>query len=621
MMTISIVNGIAYGCLLFLLAAGFTMIFGVLKIVNLAHGSYFLFGAHIALSIYGATDSFALALAGGAAIGAAFGWICERAILNQLQGDYLGQVLVTMGLLFILGDVAQVIWGGTPRMMTPPGWLNTSVPLAGATYPVYRLALIAVGVVVALGLWWLIEKTTFGARARAAVDDEETALAVGISVPRLRLAVFSLGGMLAGLSGALGSGFIGARPGLDIEVFLLALVIVVIGGVGSLGGAFLAAILVGITDSVSKSLWPEASYFVLFAPMAAFLILKPTGLFGRPINVRPPARADRGQFLRSPMVARVGKAAVDACRLLPRPAWMVIGLAVIALLPSLVTPYELGIATLCFIWAIFAIGLNIVMGYAGMPSLGHAAFFGTGAYAVGLIGRTWETMDGWVVLVLAMLAAAVVALIVGLMALRTKHVQLLLATVAAGQILWGMAIKLRSLTGGDDGMANRLKIFIPGFGGLSPTMRLYVATSIVFIIVCGLSMLLDRSRFRRLLNGIRDNEDRMATLGYETWLYRLGAFVLSGTISGLGGALFAFYASFVSPDLLSITMSGQVLLMVIVGGAGTFAGPIIGALLIMVLKEVLSGWTDRWQAIEGLLFIVVALLSRHGIMGAIRGWR
>ena len=255
-----------------------------------------------------------------------------------------------------------------------------------------------------------------------------------------------------------------------------------------------------------------------------------------------------------------------------------------------------------------------------MPSLGHAAFFGTGAYAVALTSRHLQ-VDGWVMLVLAVVVSAAMAMLIGLMVLRTKQVQLLLATVAAGQVLWGIAIKWRSLTGGDDGMANRQKIFVPGFDGLSATNRVYVVVATVFVIVCIIAVLLDRSRFHRLLNGIRDNEERMSTLGYETWLYRFGAFVISGTISGTGGALFAYYASFVSPDLLSITTSGQVLLMVIVGGAGTLSGPIIGAFAIILLKEFLSAWTDRWQAVEGLLFILVALLSRQGLMGAIRNWR
>jgi len=359
---------------------------------------------------------------------------------------------------------------------------------------------------------------------------------------------------------------------------------------------------------------------VLFAPMAAFLILRPTGLFGRPITVRPPTRSDRGKLLRAPSVARVGKGVVGLCRRLPQPGWVAVGLAAIVALPLVAAPYDVSIATLCFIWAIFAVGLNAVLGYAGMPSLGHAAFFGTGAYAVALISRHLQ-VDGWVMLALAVAVSATMAMLIGLMVLRIKQVQLLLATVAASQVLWGMAIKWRSLTGGDDGMANRQKIFVPGIDSLGTANRLYIVVATVFVIVCIIAALLDRSRFRRLLNGIRDNEERMSTLGYETWLYRFGAFVISGTISGTSGALFAYYASFVSPDLLSITASGQVLLMVIVGGAGTLSGPIVGAFAIILLKEFLSAWTDRWQAVEGLLFIIVALLSRQGLMGAIRSWR
>nr|ART40310.1 K503 [uncultured bacterium] len=487
-------------------------------------------------------------------------------------------------------------------------------------FPSYRIMLIAVGVVVAIGLWWLVERTTFGARARAAVDDEDTAQAIGISVPRLRLAVFGLGGFLAGLSGALGAGFLGARPGTDIEVFLLALVIVVIGGVGSLGGAFLAAILVGVTDSVSKVLWPEASYFVLFAPMAAFLIFRPTGLFGRPITVLPPARSRRDALLRVPVIARLGSQATALCARLPRPGWVAIGLAAIVVWPLVATQYEVNVASLAFMWAIFAVGLNVALGYVGMPSLGHAAFFGTGAYAIALTGKLLQ-VDGWTAIVIAILASAVMAAIVGLMVLRTKEVQLLLATVASSQVVWGIAFKWRSMTGGDDGMGNPQRIFVPGAPDLGTTNKVYVISALLFVLMCVVAVTLDRSRFRRVLNGIRDNEGRLSALGYETWLYRFGAFVLSGTISGAGGALFTYYAGFVSPDLLSIAASGQVLLMVIIGGAGTLSGPIVGAFVVIFLKEVLSAWTERWQAVEGLLFIIVALVSRHGIVGAIRAWR
>ena len=466
------------------------MIFGVLKIVNLAHGSFFLFGAHVALSIYDAGGGLTLAVAGGAAVGARSAGSASAFFSTNCRATISARSWLPWACCSFLATLRQIIWGGTPRMLTPPGWLGPRCRSARSTYPVYRLALIVVGVAVALGLWWLVDTTTFGARARAAVDDEETALAVGISVPATASGRLHPGRACSpGLSGALGAGFIGASPGIDIEVFLLALVIVVIGGVGSLGGAFLAAILVGITDSVSKMLWPEASYFVLFAPMAAFLILRPTGLFGRPITVRPPARSDRGKLLRAPAVARIGKGVVGLCRRLPQPGWVALGLAAIVALPLVAAPYDVSIATLCFIWAIFAVGLNAVLGYAGMPSLGHAAFFGTGAYAVALISRHLQ-VDGWVMLVLAVAVSAAMAMLIGLMVLRTKEVQLLLATVAAGQVLWGMAIKWRSLTGGDDGMANRQKIFVPGIDSLSATNRVYVVVATVFVIVvhhCGAS--------------------------------------------------------------------------------------------------------------------------------------
>jgi branched-chain amino acid transport system permease protein len=306
--------------------------------------------------------------------------------------------------------------------------------------------------------------------------------------------------------------------------------------------------------------------------------------------------------------------------MVPRSAWIALGLAAIVVWPSIGSQYATTVALLAFIWAIFAIGLNIALGYAGMPSLGHAAFFGTGAYAVALSGKLLH-LDGWPALAVAIAASAAMAAIVGLMVLRTKEVQLLLATVASSQVLWGVAFKWRSLTGGDDGMRSAAAISLPGLDVHDPAVRIYAVVAAVFVAVCAGVSTLHRSRFRLILNGIRDNEGRLAALGYNTWLYQFGAFVLSGTVSGLGGALFAFYAGFVSPDLMSIATSGQVLLMVIIGGAGTLAGPIFGAFTVIALKELLSAQTHLWQSLEGLLFIAVALVSRQGVIGALRAWR
>lgn len=612
MLTISLVNGIAYGSLLFLLAAGFSMIFGVLKIINLAHGSYYLIGAYVTITVFEMGGGVLLAALAGAATGALLGALCERLILYRMQGDYLAQVLATVGVLLILGDLSQLIWGGTPRVLTLPRALRFQVPLGAFAYPGDRLVLIVIGAVSALGLWWLVEGTVLGAMVRASVDDEEIAQAVGIGAPRLRLAVFAFGGMLAGLSGALGSSIVGAKPGADLEVFLLALVIVVVGGAGSLAGTYLAALLVGIINSVGKAFWPEASMFMLFVPMAAFLTFRPQGLFGRAVASGAPPRRSAGAS-RAPAAARHLQSLLAR---VPFPARVGCGVAVILLLPFFASSYATSVAMLGLVWAIFAMGLNVLLGYGGMPSLGNAAFFGTGAYAIALASR-YLGIGGWGALAIAALAATLMAAILGVMALRTRHVQFLLSTVALSQVVWGIAFKWRSITHGDDGMSAPQAITLPGLQVFSATTRLYLVTAFVFFIVVAALRLVDRSRFRLVLNGVRDNEARLAALGYNTWLYRFGAFILSGTVSGIGGGLFAFYSGFVSPELLSIVTSAKVLLMVIVGGAGWFLGPVVGAFALVALEELLSGWTERWYSLEGLIYILVALFLRRGIVTAL----
>lgn len=614
MWSLTLINGVAYGSLLFLLGAGFSMIFGVLKVINLAHGSFYLFGGYVTLTVYTATGEFVPALIAGLVVGGAFGVACERGVLYALQGQYLPQVLVTMGLLLILSDVAQIIWGGAPVILTLPGSLQGVVGIGALTYPVYRMILIGVGAAIAIVLWWSMERTTTGAMIRAAVDDEETAQAVGISVPRLRLAVFGIGGLLAGLSGGLGMSFIGARPGLDLEVFLLALVIVVVGGIGNLLGAYFAAIFVGLIDSVGKVVLPEASLFLLFVPMALFLVFRPTGLSGRPLNVVPPTERARGA---SELLAGLGRLmaslATRADRI-PAPLWVAAVMAVLVMWPWLVSGYFAKLAALALIWSIFAMGLNVVLGYAGMPSLGHAAFFGAGAYAVALASRhlPW---DGWTLLVTAVLCAIALAAVLGMIALRTRLVYFLLATVALAQVLWGIAFKWRSVTGGDDGLQNAQTI--AWVEGLAPNVagELYYVALAGFVVATAVMLLVHRSRFRLVLTGLRENEARLEALGYDVWRYKLAAFVLSGAYGGLAGGLFAFYNGFVSPELLGVVTSAEVLLMVILGGAGTFVGPILGAFALVGLEEMLSGWTEHWQILEGVLFVLVVLVARRGLVG------
>jgi branched-chain amino acid transport system permease protein len=274
-------NGISYGALLFLLASGLSLIFGVMRIVNLSHGSYFLLGGYVALSVIWTTGSWVLALPVAALAIAAVGLVMERVFLRPLGFDPLRQVLLTVGFAFLFQQGALDIWGGDPQNIDPPEVLTGSTVLGGVYFPIYRIFMISLAAVFGLLLWLAMEKTRLGAMVRAAVDDSEMARGVGIDTSRVAMFIFALGAFLAALGGAIGGAFFGIYPGLDFEVLPLAFAVVIIGGMGSLAGAAAGSLIVGLADNFGKALFPEVSYFTLYAPMVLILALKPTGLFGR----------------------------------------------------------------------------------------------------------------------------------------------------------------------------------------------------------------------------------------------------------------------------------------------------------------------------------------------------
>ena len=276
-----LLNGLSFGMLLFLLAAGLSLIFGLMRILNLAHGSYYLLGAYVALSTVQATDSLVAGTLVGMATVVLLGVVMERVFLRRLpQHEELPQALLTFGFLLVVGDVSLWIWGGTPQSLPKPEMLSTSVRLGPLVFPSYRLFLIGFGAVVGVALWFLQERTRLGAMVRASVDDAEMAQATGINVSALSTVVFGLGAGLAALGGILAGPVLGIYPGADFEVLLLAFVVVIIGGLGSLKGAFVGGVLVGCLDNFGKALFPELAYFTIFAPMAAILAVRPAGLFG-----------------------------------------------------------------------------------------------------------------------------------------------------------------------------------------------------------------------------------------------------------------------------------------------------------------------------------------------------
>ncbi len=334
-------NGVSYGALLFLVGSGLSLIFGVMRIVNLAHGAYFLWGGYIALSVIAATGSWALSLPAAALAVAAIGIAMERLFLRSegfailrnaviavavgvlvalavsarwndfvgtgwshfglataggaiaaylllsrislvpIENDVLRQVLLTVGFAFLFQQGALDIWGGNNMDITPAAELNTSVVVGGIYFPLYRVFMITMAIAIGIVLWLVMEKTRMGAAVRATVDDAQMARGVGIDTNRVSMCIFALGAFLAALGGVIGGAFLGIYPGLDFEMLPLAFAVVIIGGMGSLGGAAIGALLVGLADNFGKALFPEVSYFTLYAPMALILAIKPTGLFGR----------------------------------------------------------------------------------------------------------------------------------------------------------------------------------------------------------------------------------------------------------------------------------------------------------------------------------------------------
>lgn len=289
-----------------------------------------------------------------------------------------------------------------------------------------------------------------------------------------------------------------------------------------------------------------------------------------------------------------------------------IGLGLV--LPS----YHTGLLVDGIVYGVFAIGLNLLLGYAGLPSLGHAAYFGLGAYAAGILAVRL-TDSFWLGAASGIGASMVLGALFGLLALRTTGVYFLIITLALAQVVWAVAFSWRAVTGGDDGLAGigRPDLGIPGLA-LDSTHAYYFFVLAALVVALLAMRVILVSPFGRSLEGVRESATRMAALGYNVWLHKYIAFVLSCGFAGFAGVLFVYYKGFISPEAVSIVISAEVMLMVIIGGAGTQIGPLIGALLIVLLSHGVSGITERWQLVLGILYVVTMLVAPNGIIGLVQ---
>ena len=276
-----VLNGLTFAALLFIVASGFTLIFGLLRIVNLTHGALYLFGGYIGYTVASATGSFVLGMLAAMLAVAAIGVVLDQGLLRFVRGFELREVLLTLGAAFVLDDLALVLWGGDTLTVPAPEFLRGAMQVGGVFYPKYRLFVLALGVFVFAALWLLLNKTRLGALIRAGVDDPEMVEAMGINIRRVFLVTFMLGASLAGLGGTVGGAFLTLYPTADSEILVFSLAVVIIGGQGSLVGAAVGSLLVGLLNSIGQVTFPELAYFVIFGPMALILAFRPLGLFGR----------------------------------------------------------------------------------------------------------------------------------------------------------------------------------------------------------------------------------------------------------------------------------------------------------------------------------------------------
>jgi len=605
-----LVNGLAGASTLFLLASGLSLIFGVTRIVNFAHGSLYMIGTYVGISVaehFGGALGFWGGLLVAGAVAAGLGVIIEVGVLKRIyRAPELFQLLATFAVVLIVKDGALMVWGAEDVLGPRAPGLTGAVQLGEAFIPTYDLFLIVLGPVVLLALQALLTRTRWGILIRAATLDREMVGALGVNQAWLFTGVFALGSFLAGLAGALQIPREPASLGLDLVAITDAFVVVVIGGLGSLQGALLAALIIGLVKALCVALGTievagfafnlsKLTLVIEFLLMALTLAVRPWGLLGRPI---PHADTARGQARVTTPDARflgIVGAALGAC----------------ALAPLFVDEYSLVLLTDIVIFAVFAASLHFLMGPGGMASFGHAAFFGLGAYAAALLVKD----AGWTMvaaLVAAPLVAAVGGLVVGWFSVRLAGVYLAMLTLAFAQIAWSVAFQWDDVTGGSNGLVGVRPA--EWAAGKTPYFLLTLAAGAV-----GLAALwvVTYSPFGFALRAGRDASARAEALGIDVRRVQWLAFPVAGAVAGLAGALFVFSKGSLSPEVMAIARSVDGLVMVLLGGVQTLLGPAVGAIVFTTLQDEVLRHTEYWRMVLGTVVLVIVLAFPAGIVGSL----
>lgn len=612
---VQLLNGLSGASTLFLIAVGLSLIFGVTRIVNFAHGSLYMLGAYLAWSFIERFGNSHFGFWGGIFVAViltgVIGALLEILLLRRIyKAPELFQLLATFAVTLIIRDLVLKIWGPEDLLGPRAPGLRGSVEILGRAFPVYDLFLIAVGPIVLGLLWLLLTRTRFGLLVRAATQDRDMVAALGVNQSVLFTSVFALGAALAALGGALQLPRETANLNLDLTAIGDAFVVVVVGGMGSIPGAYLAALLIaeikalciaigtvnigGVTVNFSKF-----TLVAEFVVMAIVLILRPWGLLGKPAA---PARfvADHEEPLRR---------FSQPVRLALLAAFMLL-----VALPMLTAakPYTTVLAIDMAIAVMFAASLHMIMGPAGMHSFGHAAYFGLGAYGAGFalkhLGLPME-----LAIPAGIMLAGLGAALCGWFSVRLSGVYLAMLTLAFAQIVWSVIFQWDDVTGGSNGLV-----------GLWPSAMFAAKSSYYWLsLACAAAslVLIRRILFSPLgyaMRAARDSVLRAEAIGIDVKRVQWIGFIIAGLIGGLAGAIFAFSKGSISPDTVSVARSVDGLVMVLLGGVQSLIGPVLGSVIFTWLQDTVMRETDYWRAAVGLVILALVLVFPRGLAGALQ---
>ncbi|MGD1973303.1 MAG: ABC transporter permease [Desulfobacterales bacterium] len=598
---VQFLTGLSHASGLFLVACGLSLIFGVSRIVNLAHGSFYMVGAYVAYTVitYLPTGIFSFwtgIILSALAVGL-IGLILEVFVLRRLyHAPELFILLATFGVVLIIQDLSRWLFGAEDILGPLAPGMDGSINILGAFLPEYDIVLILIAPLILVGLWLLLHRTRWGILVRAATEDREMSDALGVNQSRLFTSVFFLGSCLAGLGGAVQLPKGGANLLMDLNVIASAFVVVVVGGMGSIPGAYLAAVIIGELSSFGILIFPESTLVLMFLVMAVVLVIRPHGLLGK---------AQAHEHGPSGVAETILRPASKKLKLL--------GLALLILIlgmPILVGTFQLVLMTEIAIFALAAMSVYFLFGPGGMVSFGHAAFFGGGAYAAALLVQYVQTpME--LALLLAPLLTGLLALIIGWFCVRLSGVYFAMLTLAFAQICWSIVFQWGDFTGGDDGI-------------LSIWPSQWADDKVVFyyltMVLCVGGILVLRylifTPFGYTMRACRDSALRVDSIGINLRRHQWLAFIVAGIFTGLAGGIYVFSKGSVFPDEMAIPRSFDFLYMVLLGGIETLFGPVVGSAAFTWLHDKISR-IEFWQLILGCIFILLVVAFPQGIVGSI----